>query len=57
MKKCAKCKKKAARSIHTEGGEIYHFCKNCSEILESLPTGCAIANFLNSELTKNLSMI
>jgi hypothetical protein len=49
MKQCAKCNDEADGSMETEGGEVYLFCKACSDLLEKVAPGNTISNFLGRE--------
>lgn len=47
MKKCTKCEKDANGAFFVEGGNCFQFCKECTDIIETFPTGYAITTFIN----------
>ena len=47
--KCSKCgKDNEDNTMFVEGGIGYLFCKECADILDHLPTGNRINNFISS---------
>ncbi len=50
---CAKCKDDIrGGAIFVEGGDSFSFCKTCSHLLESSPTG-SVRNFLTRAKVEN----
>ncbi len=51
--KCAKCKTKdSTSSIYVEAGNAHVFCKQCSDILDDLPTN-NVTHFVEQEKVEN----
>lgn len=47
---CAKCGEDSTTSIFVEGGETYHFCRICTNIIDELDrTGNVIHDFLGRD--------